>query len=115
MTGDCHVRFCESRGVRLPPATHLTAGPVPPRVDTPVKAGLLDLLDDAAARGWSRRRACRLLDLDEDRTADWVTRLRRLHSTIFSNDYLHIAPPTFVAHQVLTIPPRNHRIRTTQV
>ena len=21
MTGDCHVRFCESRGVRLPPAT----------------------------------------------------------------------------------------------
>ena len=22
MTGDCHVRFCESRGVRFPPATH---------------------------------------------------------------------------------------------
>ena len=22
MTGDCHVRFCESRRVRLPPATH---------------------------------------------------------------------------------------------
>ena len=22
MTGDCHVRFCESRGVRLPPATY---------------------------------------------------------------------------------------------
>ncbi len=21
MTGDCHVRFCESRGVRFPPAT----------------------------------------------------------------------------------------------
>jgi hypothetical protein len=23
MTGDCHVRFCERRGVRFPPATHL--------------------------------------------------------------------------------------------
>jgi RNA-directed DNA polymerase len=23
MSGDVHVRFCESRGVRLPPATHL--------------------------------------------------------------------------------------------
>jgi hypothetical protein len=22
MTGDCHVRFCERRGVRFPPATH---------------------------------------------------------------------------------------------
>ena len=37
MTGDCHVRFCESRGVRFPPATHQTpptsrelAGPPPP-------------------------------------------------------------------------------------
>ena len=26
MSGDVHVRFCESRGVRLPPATHLIAG-----------------------------------------------------------------------------------------
>jgi len=25
MNGDVHVRFCESRGVRLPPATHLEA------------------------------------------------------------------------------------------
>ena len=25
MTGDCHVRFCESRGVRFPPATHQSA------------------------------------------------------------------------------------------
>jgi hypothetical protein len=23
MTGDCHVRFCERRGVRFPPATRL--------------------------------------------------------------------------------------------
>ena len=26
MSGDVHVRFCESRGVRLPPATHLAGG-----------------------------------------------------------------------------------------
>ena len=26
MTGDCHVRFYESRRVRLPPATHLKGG-----------------------------------------------------------------------------------------
>ena len=26
MTGDCHVRFYERRGVRLPPATHRVAG-----------------------------------------------------------------------------------------
>jgi RNA-directed DNA polymerase len=29
MTGDCHVRFCERRGVRLPPATHPGASSVP--------------------------------------------------------------------------------------
>lgn len=27
MTGDCHVRFSESRGVRLPPATQLRYSP----------------------------------------------------------------------------------------
>jgi hypothetical protein len=27
----------------------------------------------------------------------------QLHSTVFDHDYLPIAPPTFVAHQVLTI------------
>ena len=26
MSGDVHVRFCESRGVRFPPATHLVVG-----------------------------------------------------------------------------------------
>lgn len=54
----------------------LTAGPVPVRVDASVKAGLLDLVDHAVARGWSRRRACRLLDLDEDRAAAWGRRRR---------------------------------------
>ena len=26
MTGDCHVRICGSRGVRIPPATRLSSG-----------------------------------------------------------------------------------------
>ena len=54
----------------------LSTGPVPTRVPAPVKAGLLDLLDHATQRGWSRRRACRLLDLDEDRAGLWQARHR---------------------------------------
>ncbi len=53
----------------------LTAGPVPPRVEAPAKAGLLDLVDHAAGHGWSTARACRLLGLDADRLAAW--RMRR--------------------------------------
>jgi putative transposase len=49
----------------------LTAGPVPPRVDAPAKAGLLALVDHAVESGWSRRRACSLLGLDPDRAAGW--------------------------------------------
>jgi transposase InsO family protein len=45
-------------------------------VDAHVKAGLLDLIDHAVEQGWSRRRACRLLDLDEDRAANWGTKRR---------------------------------------
>ncbi len=52
----------------------LTAGPVPLRVDVPVKAGLLDLIDHALEAGWSTRRACVLLGLDPDRAASWRTR-----------------------------------------
>ncbi|MGH8894613.1 MAG: transposase [Actinomycetes bacterium] len=52
----------------------LTAGPVPPRVDAPVKAGLLTLVAHARDRGWSRARACRLLGLDPDRHGDWRAR-----------------------------------------
>ena len=37
-----------------------SAGPVPPRVDATVKAGLLDLLEHAQRRGWSARRASSL-------------------------------------------------------
>lgn len=54
----------------------LSAGPVPTRVTAPVKAGLLDLIEHAVGRGWSRRRACRLLDLDEDRAGQWQARRR---------------------------------------
>jgi transposase InsO family protein len=55
----------------------LTTGPVPARVDAHVKAGLLDLLEHAVGAGWSRRRACRLLDLEQDRAARWAGRLVR--------------------------------------
>ncbi|MGV9713694.1 integrase core domain-containing protein [Gordonia sp. NPDC003424] len=44
------------------------------RVDACVKAGLLELIDHAVAEGWSRRRACRLLDVDESRVAGWQAR-----------------------------------------
>lgn len=53
----------------------LSAGAVPGRVDAATKAGLLDLLDHAVeVGGWSRRRGCRLLDLDEDRATAWHRR-----------------------------------------
>ena len=54
----------------------LTAGPVPPRVDAPVKQGLLALVEHAGERGWSTRRSCTLLGLDPDRVADWRARAR---------------------------------------
>jgi putative transposase len=43
-------------------------------VDATVKAGLLELLDYAVDRGWSRRRAAILLGLDEDRVRRWTER-----------------------------------------
>jgi putative transposase len=52
----------------------LSAGPVPARVGAHVKAGLLDLVEDAVAAGWSRRRAARLLGLDQDRITRWGIR-----------------------------------------
>lgn len=53
----------------------LTAGPVPPRVDGHVKAGLLGLVDHAVEHGWSVRRACVRLGLDHGRYHHWVARL----------------------------------------
>lgn len=52
----------------------LTVGPVPPRVDAIVKAGLLELVDHAVEHGWSARQACSLLGLDDLRAARWVER-----------------------------------------
>jgi putative transposase len=43
-------------------------------VDATVKDGLLDLVDHAVDRGWSRRRAAVLLGLDEDRVRRWSER-----------------------------------------
>ncbi|MEZ5119872.1 MAG: integrase core domain-containing protein [Candidatus Nanopelagicales bacterium] len=54
----------------------LTAGPVPPRVDAEVKAGLLDLVGYATARGWTSRRAARLLGVDPERVRRWRHRQR---------------------------------------
>lgn len=54
----------------------LTAGPVPARVDGDVKAGLLGLIADAAAAGWSIRRACEVLELGEGRLHRWRRRRR---------------------------------------
>jgi putative transposase len=54
----------------------LMAGPVPARVDAGVKAGLLDLIDDAIGEGWSMRRACGVLDLNPDRAWRWRRRRR---------------------------------------
>jgi putative transposase len=52
----------------------LSTGPVPPRVDAPVKAGLLELVDHAVAHGWSARRAVDLLGLDHVRVGRWQAR-----------------------------------------
>ena len=49
----------------------LTAGPVPPRVDAHVKAGLLDLVDGAVEAGWSARRAAARLGVDDARLDRW--------------------------------------------
>jgi transposase InsO family protein len=49
-------------------------GPVPLRVNARVKAGLLDLLDEAVERGWAAARACSVLELDERRARRWRAR-----------------------------------------
>ena len=50
------------------------SGPVPARVDSATKSGLLDLIDEAVTAGWSLRRACRDLDLGEVRAHRWRAR-----------------------------------------
>ena len=55
-------------------ALGLTAGPVPPRVDASVKAGMLDLIDHACEHGWPVRAACAAIGLDHLRAARWASR-----------------------------------------
>ncbi len=50
------------------------SGRVPRRVDAATKAGLLDLLDEALAAGWTLRRAALVLDLGEVRAHRWYAR-----------------------------------------
>jgi len=50
------------------------SGRVPNRVDAATKEALLALLDQAARAGWSRRQACRRLDLPERRANRWLAR-----------------------------------------
>lgn len=52
----------------------LTAGPVPARVDAGIKEGLLDLVDHAVAEGWSARRACVVLEVNDRRVSNWQQR-----------------------------------------
>lgn len=47
---------------------------IPVRVDAAAKAGLLDLIGEATAQGWSVRDACRVLELNELRYYRWVAR-----------------------------------------
>lgn len=55
----------------------LMAGPVPSRVDVEAKVGLLDLVEFAVEYGgWSMRRTCGLLEVNDVR----VARLRQLRA-----------------------------------
>ena len=50
------------------------SGPIPARVDEAAKTGLLDLVADAVASGWSTARACATLELDRRRWWRWQAR-----------------------------------------
>jgi hypothetical protein len=45
-------------------------------VSTEDKAALLALVDDATAAGWTHRKACRVLMLDERQARRWARRRR---------------------------------------
>lgn len=61
----------------------LRGGVVPPRVDAATKEGLLALVDEAIAAGWSQTDICRVLGLDVTRLWRWRKRaaLGRLDDT----------------------------------
>lgn len=50
------------------------SGPIPARVNEPVKAALLGLVADAVDQGWSVGRACGVLELDRGRLWRWQRR-----------------------------------------
>jgi putative transposase len=50
------------------------SGPVPARVDGAAKAGLLELIDQATAQGWSMARVCGVIQLDRVRAWRWAAR-----------------------------------------
>ncbi|RNI16597.1 integrase core domain-containing protein [Flexivirga caeni] len=52
----------------------LNAGLVPPRVDGPVKVGLLELVEHATGQGFSARWACRQLGVDHARVIAWAAK-----------------------------------------
>ena len=52
----------------------LNAGPVPSRVPGPAKAGLLELIGDATAEGFSLRQACNWLAVSHTRVLSWQAR-----------------------------------------
>jgi putative transposase len=56
------------------------SGPVPRRVEAATKAGVLELIDAAAAGGWEHRRSCAYLELGEARA--WRWRERRAAGTL---------------------------------
>ena len=74
VAGDGDRAGCGVASARGKSALGLSAGPVPTRVEPATKAGLLELVDHAVEHGWDRRRACRLLDLQERRELRWRTR-----------------------------------------
>jgi transposase InsO family protein len=62
----------------------LSAGPVAPRVEARVKAGLLELVDHAGRAGWSVRHAADVLGIDHMRVLRWQQRRTagRLQDTV---------------------------------
>jgi putative transposase len=50
------------------------SGPIPARAEGAAKTGLLKLIDQATAKGWSLSRVCLLLQLDRVRVYRWQAR-----------------------------------------
>ncbi len=68
----------------------------PPRVDAVVKVAALDLVEAAAGQGWTARRACATLELDERRWRRWQAReaAGRLDDATAGGGAVHAITPT---------------------